>query len=575
MLQPLTLCLLAISCPQLAMASCCEAPAAKTLVTCAQDPEPQQADPGMAFRSWLVSYKSGAVRLQKEGRTDTDAIDLLEQQMTAVAKRNTLSDAQLLFEAAVVQPQIAGATSAIEAMDFQRELQAWRVQGMAQRALRTMTQSNILPWLLEKLRKKGLRAAAANQEQAEAIAVFRILAGHPSIEAKLELMQACGSMPNELRVHAVNAMARDAELDLVPTLLDLLRDREPNIRIAAANAIGTAMQPHTDETEGNTPTGEALTKRDLAIKQLESLLVRDKIWQVRSAAAFALATMRCKAVIPSLIKGLDAELKRKQDPWAMDVRLHKLLEGLTGQSVARGGIAPWKQFWQAEGASFAVRKKPAPGEEKQQNDRYKKFFDLNIESDRVLFVLDFSGSMAEPMELKVEGTTAGGAAGTKTTKAELVVKELKQLVMSLPDGALCNFIVFSSDVQIWRAEGERPALVKLDDESRDDLLGNFLDGLRPNGPTNLYDALQAALGFGGRGLYDKYYGAGFDTLYVITDGAPTAGPITDKLEIRKRVREANNLRKIAIHCITFGDKNDTDFLKPMAEENGGRHIHIE
>ena len=147
--------------------------------------------------------------------------------------------------------------------------------------------------------------------------------------------------------------------------------------------------------------------------------------------------------------------------------------------------------------------------------------------------------------------------------------------MSLPDGALCNFVVFSSDVRIWRAEGNRPALVKLDDESRDDLLGNFLDGLRPNGPTNLYDALQAALGFGGRGLYDKYYGAGFDTLYVITDGAPTAGPITDKAEIRKRVREANQLRKIAIHCITFGDKNDTDFLKPMAEENGGRHIHIE
>ena len=259
----------------------------------------------------------------------------------------------------------------------------------------------------------------------------------------------------------------------------------------------------------------------------------------------------------------------------MDVRLHKILEGLTGQSVARGGIAPWKMFWKKEGSSFTVRPKPLPGQEKKKDDRYKKFFDLTIESDRVLFVLDFSGSMAEPMEIKATGTTAGGAASTQTTKAELVIKELKKLVMSLPDGALCNFVVFSSDVRIWRSEGKRPALVKLDDESRDDLLGNFLDGLRPNGPTNLYDALQTALGFGGRGLYDKYYGAGFDTLYVITDGAPTAGPVTDKIEIRKRVREANQLRKIAIHCITFGEKNDTSFLGPLAEENGGRHIHIE
>ena len=124
-------------------------------------------------------------------------------------------------------------------------------------------------------------------------------------------------------------------------------------------------------------------------------------------------------------------------------------------------------------------------------------------------------------------------------------------------------------------KGGKPALVKLTDDTRDDLLGNFLDSLRPNGPTNLYGALDKALDFGGRGLHDKYYAAGFDTLYVISDGAPTVGEVTDKEEIRRRVRAANQLRKIAIHCVTFGDKNDTDFLKPLAEENGGRHIHIE
>ncbi|MGK0200955.1 MAG: hypothetical protein ACI9S9_000006 [Planctomycetota bacterium] len=561
MLRHLTLSLLAIS---LAFPS-----------ATAQESEDDQPDPGVELRAWLKEYKDGAVRFQKEGRTDPDAIALLDQHLAAVAKRNTFSDAQLLFEAAVVQPRAAGASSSMEAIDFQREMQPWRVQSMAQQHLRTMTQANILPWLLKKLRAKGIRASVENEDQVHAVAVLRILAGHPSIEAKLELMKACGSMPNELRVHAVNSMARDAELDLVPTLVGLLRDREPNIRIAAANAIATAMQPHVDETEGKNPTGELLEKRDLVIKQLQRLVVSDKIWQVRSAAAFSLATMRCKAVIPVLIKGLDAELKRKKDPWAMDLRLHKILEGLTGQNVARGGIAPWKLFWKKEGASFTVQPKPLPGAEKQKDDRYKRFFDLTIESDRVLFVLDFSGSMAEPMALKGDGTTGANTAGSETTKAELVVKELKKLVMSLPDGALCNFVVFSSDVRIWRAEGKRPALVKLDDEARDDLLGNFLDGLRPNGPTNLYDALETALGFGGRGLYDKYYGAGFDTLYVITDGAPSAGPVTDKLEIRKRVREANGLRKITIHCITFGEKNDTSFLGPMAEENGGRHIHIE
>jgi len=531
-------------------------------------------DPAAELRAWLTDYKSGAVRFQKEGLTDTAMVDDADRMMAAVAQSNTFPDARLLFEVATVRPMSPG--NPTEAVAFQREVQPWRVQAMAQRHLRTMRDPSVLPWLLKKLKAKGIRAAEENDDQRDAVVVLKILGGHPSLEAKLELMRACGSMPNELRVHAVNAMAKDVELDLVPTLLSLLKDREPNVRIAACNAVGEALRPHVDETEGKQPTGDVLKQRDQAIKKLGALLKRDKVWQVRSAAAFSLANMRCKAVIPVLIAGLDAELKRKKDPWAMDVRLHKLLEGLTGQSVARGGIAPWKVFWKQEGASFKVRPKPKPGEEAAKDNRYDKFFDLTIESDRVLFVLDFSGSMAEPAEIKPTGTTAGGGgAATKTTKAKLVVAELKKLVMSLPDGALCNFVVFSEDVRIWRAEGQRPALVKLDDESRDDLLGNFLDGLRPQGPTNLYDALQAALGFGGRGLYDKYYAAGFDTLYVITDGAPTAGPVTDKEEIRKRVREANNLRKIAIHCITFGDQNDTAFLKPLAEENGGRHIHVQ
>ena len=256
--------------------------------------------------------------------------------------------------------------------DPQRERQPWRVQRMAIAHLRGMQNRAILPWLLAKLRAKGIRGAEGNPDRVAAAAVLRVLAGHPSLEAKLELLRAIGSMPDELRVLAVNSLARGAELDLVPTLVELLRDKEPNVRIAAANAIGTAMRPpHRRDPNPRSRAARSGSSANQAITKLRQLLVRDKVWQVRSAAAFAMAEMRCKAVIPALIKGLDAELKRKQDPWAMDVRLHKLLEGLTGQSVARGGIAPWKAFWRKEGASFTVRPQPAPGEAKQKNTRYE------------------------------------------------------------------------------------------------------------------------------------------------------------------------------------------------------------
>lgn len=544
----------------------------------AQQPSPAEAGQAQvadlqSFGAWMREYRAGAFRLVRDGRTDDSMLQRADELMAAIARWNTLGAAKALFEAASLQPKPEGAHSSTELIDYYRELQPWRIQALACKHLRSMTAPEILPWLLSALSAKGLRASEPNQDQANAAAVLRVLAGHPGIEARLALLRACRTMPTELRVRAVAALAQDATLETVPALIELLRDSEPNVRIAAADALGTALQPHVDETRGQAPAGELLATRDLVIGKLGELLQRDQVWQVRSAAAFALAGLKCKPVVPALIAGLEAELARRKDPWAMDVRLHRLLEGLTGQNVVQGDIRPWKEFWRVEGAAFTVAQQSPPGTPPPQANKYEKFFDLQIESDRVLFVLDFSGSMAEPVQLQAR--TTGARPGKPTTKAELVVSELKKLVMSLPDGALINLVVFSDEVRVWREEGGRPALVRLDDETRDDLLGNFLDRLRPNGPTNLYGALAKALDFGGRGLHDRYYAAGFDTLYVITDGAPTAGEVTDKDEIRRRVREANGLRKIAIHCVTFGDKNDTDFLKPLALENGGRHIHVE
>lgn len=577
MLAPLVRFLTVASCGLALLAQKPKPADAKPVDPKAAEQEAVQAGDIAAFRTWLQEYKTGAFRLVKEGRTDDAALADLDARMLKIATWNTLAAAQMLFEAASIDPKPAGASTSTDLVDFHRELQPWRVHALACKHLRTMTGDGILPWLLQLLQAPGIRAQKKNQDQQNAAAVLRVLGGHPSVEAQLELMRACRAMPTELRVQAVNAMAKDPTLDLVPTLVELLRDAEPNVRIAAANAIGVALQPHVDESLGKRPDAPTLALRDNANQKLEELLLRDVVWQVRSAAAFALAIQKCKPAIPALIRGLDAELQRKKDPWAMDVRLHKLLEGLTGQTVVRGSVQPWQEFWKKEGPTFTVRPAGTADAPKPKDNRYSKFFDLEVESDRVLFVVDFSGSMAEPMTLKPkgEGTDAGGGAGVTMTKAAIVVQELKRLIMSLPDGALVNLVVFSDDVRIWRQEGGRPALVKLDDTMRDDLLGNFLDSLRPNGPTNLYDALHAALDFGGRGLHDKYYAAGFDTLYVITDGAPTAGAIVDKDEIRRRVRETNQLRKIAIHCVTFGDKNDTDFLGPLATENGGRHIHVE
>ena len=83
---------------------------------------------------------------------------------------------------------------------------------------------------------------------------------------------------------------------------------------------------------------------------MQKILERDKTWQVRAAACENLARLRTRHAIPALISGYAAELKRKKDPWAMDMRLHRTLEGLTGQAILPGNAGPWEAFWKAEGA---------------------------------------------------------------------------------------------------------------------------------------------------------------------------------------------------------------------------------
>lgn len=519
------------------------------------------------FEAWLKSYKDGAVRLIQAGVENEEAIQTMTSLLDGLAKWDNLAAARKLMAAASIDPEPPDSRSATARLDFHRELQPWRVRKEACARLAAMTDPEVERWML------GLLRDTRNSNAAERTAVMRVLGAKGSVGGTMELLRAAGSLPPEERVRAVHGLSQIAGADSVTQFLALTRDVEPNVRIAAINGIGKGLSPLTDETVDREPDAAIDRLRDQAVARLRELLTGDRIWQVRAAAAEALFALRCRAAIPALIAGLEAEHGRKKDPWAMDMKLQRLLERMTGQNIAVGQPSAWKDWYAREGSSFRFA---IGGQEPQRrdDDRYARFFSLTLESDRVMFVLDFSGSMAEPVTLRAATTAA--SAGTTTTKAKLVVEELKRIISALPDGTGFNLIVFSDEVRVWR-EGRdgRPAIVKIDDDARDDLLGSYLDSLAPKGPTNLHGALDRALQFAGRGLYDRYYETAFDTLYVLSDGAPSYGTVVDTDEILRLVKDANGLRKLTIHTVTFGDKNETSFLGKLAEQNGGRHIHVD
>lgn len=532
--------------------------------------------------AWRESYLAGAFRLTKDGADDPQALAEVGRLLAAAAQQDDLRAAQAVLAAAAVTPELPGALDSAEQVTFLRELQPWAVHALAVQHLARMTCAGLDDWLVARL-GDALRDPARSRE-AETAAVLRAIGARGGRGPGLAmLLQASCALPKEQRAKAVHALSQIATAETVDHFVGLLRDVEPNVRIAALNALGHVLAPLTDETAHEQIAAEVAAMRDRVIAAMQGAVVRDPIWQVRAAAAENLARLRSKLAIPALIAGLEAELSRKRDPWALDLRLHRLLEGLTGQQMLPNQVSAWERFWRAEGDAFALTTSrelvAAKAHRAERGDtQSRRFFLLDIESDRLLFVLDFSGSMLEPAGLRAASSTgvAAAAAAADMTKAQLVMQELERLVTSLPDGTLFNLIVFSEDVRAWRTDASgRPTLVRLDDAARDDLLGSYLRRLQPGGATNLWGALRLALDLEGRGLYDKHYAVGFDTLYVMSDGAPTWGELTDTTEILRRVREANALRRLAIHAVTFGDKNEMRFMQTLAQENGGRHLHVE
>jgi uncharacterized protein YegL len=99
----------------------------------------------------------------------------------------------------------------------------------------------------------------------------------------------------------------------------------------------------------------------------------------------------------------------------------------------------------------------------------------------------------------------------------------------------------------------------------------FVDTLKPASSTNIHDSLQQCFKLVGRGAHDKYYGTELDTIFLMTDGSPTTndGKLDSTDKILVGVRSWNPLKRVTIHCIAMGKDLNEQFLRQLAEENGG------
>ncbi len=338
------------------------------------------------------------------------------------------------------------------------------------------------------------------------------------------------------RTVAARALGAIGQRERIPALVKGLGDRDPRVRTAVVLSLG-AM------------------RSEEALADLLKML-KDRDWTVRSAAVDALG----KILDPRAFEPLLALMERERGRLAADCA--EVLKKLTGEDF---GVSPaaWRSWWKDHKKRvLAGRRPPArPRREKPGEDDARYYHGIPVNSARTVFIIDVSESMSYSSTEFTKKPKEG-----ELSRFELAKRELIRAVRNYSPKSTFDLIAFHTVVKVWR-----PRMVPATPAMKKDAV-DWINTLRPIETTNIYAALEAAFRLGGMGVGDRYYEPRVDTIYLLSDGAPTNRDRTDDdpERILRAVREWNRLGRIRIHTIGLKG-HSADFMSRLARENGGTY----
>jgi HEAT repeat protein len=337
--------------------------------------------------------------------------------------------------------------------------------------------------------------------------------GLPSLAAAV--FRGREGRPRAVALLAVAGLDRERGGDLARRAA---RDRSPEMRVAATEILSA--------TPG--PDGLAAAVRSL----------RDDNWSVRLTAIRSLVRRGEKGAIGPLIGALRREEGRLRE------EVHGALADLTGVGLPADADR-WAAWWETVGATFAIPEdvpRPAP----ESDASVVTFHSIPVTSRSVAFVLDRSRSMRQRVSRDRE-----------ERKGDVVARELEKTLSRMKSPARFFLVAFRTEPTVF---APRPMPVTARRRAVE-----WYAGLEPGGRTNLYDALRIALAE-----------PAVDTVFLLTDGAPSAGEHRERGAILAAVASLNRFRKAVIHTVDIGGKTTgkkwRGFLADLARSTGGRHV---
>ena len=389
----------------------------------------------------------------------------------------------------------------------------------------------------------------------------------------------------------------------VNTLLALTEHKEFAVRLAAITTVGVYPDddPRVPElllqlTSDRLPVVRLTAIESLMCKKHPAmgdrcleLLKTDKDWRVKAMVVEALEGLRMKKSVTPLIDAMEQEKGRISDD------CHHALVSLTGTTYSPNPDV-WRRWWNRVEKNFTLptladleerRRKIAASmaEYKGGKHRYPPYHGINTKSRRMLFIIDVSGSMADKVILTTQNETRLKAFreryGEYEHKIDLAREELITTVATLPRHVRFNIATFHTSVKPWKpklvaaSQGNKNAAIKFLSKLTRGAVARTSTETFKTGKTNTFDALNFAFGLGKskNKRASKNHKVESDTVFLVSDGMPTAGRLTDPGELLRYFNVINRRTKIVFHTIAFGHANSS-LMQPIASASGGVYVEI-
>lgn len=297
------------------------------------------------------------------------------------------------------------------------------------------------------------------------------------------------------------------------------------------------------------------------------------IGHVQTSAVRALRRRKQAEPIPVLIDLLDKQWEQRDRTF---FEVYVALAELTGQTF--DSAEDWRNFWETvkanfdprkvgkkKGAKTVVRPKPSP------TDRNVAFFNSEIFSRSVVFVIDVSGSMA-----MYDGEDENYS---RLTRAQ---EQLVAALKKMPRGALFNVVAFSHTVKAWQDRMQPVTKAAITKAIK------YVNSFKPLETTHTDEAMKRA-----------FKDPRVDTVVLLSDGAPVKSKVRDTKrlmnKIIKWIQDANSSRQVRVDTFGFEGQGQwpsrysglspppptrdqvrlfIKFLKKLSKDTGGRYQRI-